>query len=59
MKIVLRLFWTKSLRALNIVPVGLEAGIPLTLQSMDLLKKILPGLLLELHLRGPNIFVRL
>jgi hypothetical protein len=47
MKPIWGLFWAKEQRLLKIVPLGVEASIPLTHQPTDPLCKKLPGLLLE------------
>jgi hypothetical protein len=62
MKPVRGMFWAKGNRLLKMVPVGVDAGIPLTHQLMEILRKEFPGLLLKhctttasTSLSGPNL----
>jgi hypothetical protein len=57
MKPVHELTGSKEYRLLKIIPMAIEAGIPLTQQPMDPLCNELPGLLLEpLHHYSLKIF---
>jgi hypothetical protein len=58
MKPVQGFFYENEYRPLQIVSLGAEAGIPLMFQSIDPLRKELPGLLLKsLNQRRLGIFV--